>query len=710
MKKMIAAATAMLLTMGAAGNVLPCTNVFDTSISASAGTEAPALKKLNSLNELGVVGYDEIVASNNGYIATRKSGDSKDIYVIDTETDTCVATYETETNYDIVVGLTDDLTVMVYSDKTFSGEGYDRILFYNGDEKNFYAATNIDVSDKRFYLYKNTLFAVKSNSLYSVYDSGDDAFFESISLDDEFPDHSGTMIAKDYLYNALYAYYEIEDGDVYILVKNIYSGELVQKSMCIAPSEFSSMWGCFTKDYILLGFNSDSEPAEYINCYNIEDKSINRTITYDPNYNYYSSPKSPYIFMGLKLGKKSNDGYIRFYDPRNDSYTYIPVGRDDIIQAKASCMDENRWIVTIDYENGDTEFYLEDLTQTGSVPPLNIIKPELPEGQTEYTVGPGYEEARKLADEMEEKYGITIMFGNEIYNFDEDYITSFEPYVDDEFKESLVDNFKLLDQKLSKYPEGFFEKFKDEDGEGGLLLRYVHYTKNGVADSTTRDNWYVFTGCEDCVGGYALEHEMYHLVEALIGKTYPISEEDWNTLDPEDFERFEVWADDAEFPDMYLLGVGGPLAIVNDDPYFLTPYCMGAGWEDRAIMVGHIFDTEQYGIPFTGEYDTTYYETYSSYPHLKDKYDYIENMLKQYYGYNYWKYALGLTELPTIGDVSLDGQIDIDDAVDLVSYIVGNTPLNQGQMNYADVDGSGTVDIEDVVAVINHINGVKSLY
>lgn len=61
------------------------------------------------------------------------------------------------------------------------------------------------------------------------------------------------------------------------------------------------------------------------------------------------------------------------------------------------------------------------------------------------------------------------------------------------------------------------------------------------------------------------------------------------------------------------------------------------------------------------------------------------------------------------GDLTYDNKLDIEDAVTLLGYINGTTPLTSSQFARADVDTEPIVDIEDVVAMINHINGVNAI-
>lgn len=72
------------------------------------------------------------------------------------------------------------------------------------------------------------------------------------------------------------------------------------------------------------------------------------------------------------------------------------------------------------------------------------------------------------------------------------------------------------------------------------------------------------------------------------------------------------------------------------------------------------------------------------------------------------EYTLGFA-VAKPGDVDISGEIDIVDAVSVISEINGVEPLDDYAVTVADADRSGIVDIEDVVTIINHINGVKPI-
>lgn len=58
-----------------------------------------------------------------------------------------------------------------------------------------------------------------------------------------------------------------------------------------------------------------------------------------------------------------------------------------------------------------------------------------------------------------------------------------------------------------------------------------------------------------------------------------------------------------------------------------------------------------------------------------------------------------------LGDVNDDGTIDIEDAVAIIQYINGVTPLDEEQELRADVTKDKNIDIDDAVTLISYING-----
>lgn len=716
MKKSLAVTAAAVMLLGCTAFV-PETSYCNTAIIAKAEEESPALTKLTCFDELDErISNYVVVISDNGYIALQDvfSQVTSPVYIFDVNSDICAwkgnllfygdeqAPWSSK-----IAGLTDDMKLILDNKyippkeldsgedwieemdfslvcfDPFSGKYVESPYYGMSNRKAFSNSGNRMILADDFYSFEpDELVTFDEDGIKKIQDIEYTGSLKNVCIDTQ-------------------RYMQIENNEekISLAVHDLLSNDVI---LDISLNDISediekNAKPAFIKDSAVLTINIPKDgglPQYVVYCYN--EKTGMLQYSYEINNDGFFSERSPYVMYG------TSDDDLVFVEARSGRMAKIKTGHDDIYIDNAFCLDENRWVVFSNYsDNGEnkTEVYLVDLSKAdfGEVLPLN------PSVKRESKVGPELEAARKRADEIEKKYGVKIVFGNEVYEYEDYWITSFEPYVDNEYKAALVSRFDMLDKRLGKFPEGFFEYFKDENGEGGLMLRYVHYVHGGVADSTTEGNWYVINGNIDCVDGFAIEHEIVHEIEMLIGKEEPFNEEEWSKLNPEGFESYDVWAPGVVHPDLYL-------GSDTDDPYFLTPYCMGWSVEDRAIMLGSLFENDILGAPFDGNYYIKYYNEYSQYPHLKAKYDYLAQWLKDYYGYAYWQIALGIAEMPHKGDATLDGKIDIEDAVSVMNYINGITPLKKGPLTYADANDKDGVDIEDAVAIINHVNGINSLY
>ena len=56
-----------------------------------------------------------------------------------------------------------------------------------------------------------------------------------------------------------------------------------------------------------------------------------------------------------------------------------------------------------------------------------------------------------------------------------------------------------------------------------------------------------------------------------------------------------------------------------------------------------------------------------------------------------------------VGDINADGNINVIDVVQLVSFILGNTSPSENEVSAADLNSDGLLNILDVVALVNII-------
>ena len=64
----------------------------------------------------------------------------------------------------------------------------------------------------------------------------------------------------------------------------------------------------------------------------------------------------------------------------------------------------------------------------------------------------------------------------------------------------------------------------------------------------------------------------------------------------------------------------------------------------------------------------------------------------------------------SMGDVNLDGSVNIKDATAIQKHIANLITLDEKGYDVADVDGSGSVNIKDATAIQKHIAGIETGY
>ena len=63
----------------------------------------------------------------------------------------------------------------------------------------------------------------------------------------------------------------------------------------------------------------------------------------------------------------------------------------------------------------------------------------------------------------------------------------------------------------------------------------------------------------------------------------------------------------------------------------------------------------------------------------------------------------GTVLFDNIGDTTLNGSTDVGDIILIVEYVIGETVLNEVQLQISDLNNSGFVNIADVVLIIQFI-------
>lgn len=199
-----------------------------------------------------------------------------------------------------------------------------------------------------------------------------------------------------------------------------------------------------------------------------------------------------------------------------------------------------------------------------------------------------FDQARGLANFLEDHYGVTILIGDECKSVATD---GFElgdrpsgrtPLLDMLGQVDYDAEIKRIDDCFAAYPGGFFGNFRCSEAEKGLrILLPNRITVEGstmAGVTTVQDGYYnIFLG----IGAYNslnVHHEIWHAMEYRITLDYPDAFDGWTELNPDGFQ----------YDDNYFQEDIWTYAEPKDD-YFVRGYSVVNEMEDRATVIEAIF-------------------------------------------------------------------------------------------------------------------------
>ena len=270
--------------------------------------------------------------------------------------------------------------------------------------------------------------------------------------------------------------------------------------------------------------------------------------------------------------------------------------------------------------------------------------------------GEGYTKVRRRADEIEKKYGVKVLVGNEVKDAEGETGYTFVSTEEDEYftVEDAMSYLDGLDDLLGMYPKGFFLHFQTSDGRCGLRISLVKELKNDSFSDFSAGGISFMTGgwCDVAINigsmsvySTSFHHELWHCVEHLIGRKYGmIDEAEWNTLNPDGFSFTEDF-------DQYATSYGGtPYSTLSgeewndekdyDSIYFISDYSIVTPMEDRATLIEQLFQCDYSVDPVNDLYPRFGIKGMIEYPRLMAKLDYLENWMKSEFDYIYWREML----------------------------------------------------------------------
>ncbi len=268
------------------------------------------------------------------------------------------------------------------------------------------------------------------------------------------------------------------------------------------------------------------------------------------------------------------------------------------------------------------------LTKSGELPQAELQERS---EEAEITLPAYLAEARALADELEQDYGISICLSTQADliapgSYEVHSTTELSP---DEENSRLVASLKLLEEVLSVYPQGFYETFKTETGLGGMRFGFFASMRKpdlmtaGAAFQTAA--WYNIILDVNNTSKALIHHEIWHAVERRAeGDGFIIDDAEWSAYNPDGF----YYRDETDTP----LSTDRSVILVYDagaSSSFVEEYSTYAAHEDRATILEYFFSD--------GQDYLTQYDTLTAAPLLKGKLDLMAAVTRPVFGSVYWE-------------------------------------------------------------------------
>ena len=336
--------------------------------------------------------------------------------------------------------------------------------------------------------------------------------------------------------------------------------------------------------------------------------------------------------------------------------TVLPIDGDSVFELRQCCFSETGrcLIAAISYDDsldvpsgmGHIRLYSADPSRLEFT---ETIREEEPDSEEVLIRQRG--ENRKLlssmADGIKEEFNVTVMFGDECLDV-EQFGTHEFTSTDAGSLDQSVTVYRMLSnirENLALYPEGYFDTFYDDEGEGGLqILVVLNPTDNYNPDFSlggytyqVYSTYYIVVDAEmNSTAEAIVPHEMWHAVEQRIWNdyagafdTYTWSEE----YNPPDFEGYvnslSTYEADSEKWDRYIMQRDG------EEPYFYRTYSLVNDKEDRATLVETLFNNTLGDTPAASA------EALREYPHMRAKLDFMAEQVREVFGTVYWEENAG---------------------------------------------------------------------
>ncbi len=216
------------------------------------------------------------------------------------------------------------------------------------------------------------------------------------------------------------------------------------------------------------------------------------------------------------------------------------------------------------------------------------------------------------AEVLEEKYGVDIIFGENVYL---DYYTD---YTYEKSTDTLLirDTLEQLDLAFAQFPEGMFQEMTSGLASGFLVYMCTDLapTQEAEADSAGaffsqyEDNYEIILDMNQGGLKETIVHEMTHAIDSYMQMqgALELLEEEWSACNPEGFDYLNCYTDYTNQADGTYTYMHDYMNDINvpQEWYFVDVYAKTYATEDRARIFEYLIleDEEFAEAVFEGEH------------------------------------------------------------------------------------------------------------
>ncbi|SFC88465.1 hypothetical protein [Ruminococcus albus] len=248
----------------------------------------------------------------------------------------------------------------------------------------------------------------------------------------------------------------------------------------------------------------------------------------------------------------------------------------------------------------------------------------------------------QIAEKIEEKYGVDIVYGEDIRTVyeEEDETLKAEKYTDDSgIRKALA----YVDEALGVFPQGLTEQLISADGSpmkiyltGTISSDAELFEDGGIPAFANKNDTETYLSIDISPDGEinvpTVCHELTHIIDLTMTDMGTFSESKWGSLNPKGFsytENYETYRD-CEFTDKYCYASEKyfPRTLTQDadDVYFYYNYALTFAMEDRATLMEDLIVYMMWGYEIApGLY---------SFPHVHDKAQYFLEAVRDSFDLN----------------------------------------------------------------------------